>query len=156
MAESLLAFGVAANIVQFIDFSSKLFSTGYELHKTGSGATHKNKELGRNTEDLLNLTGDLDNTVQGNESNHGLSQNDLQLHQLAAQCRTICVELHGALERLRVSAQSAGWKTVRAALMSLWGEKKIEDLQKRVEQYRQELILRIIFSLRYRGSSSAQ
>ena len=35
MAEAIVAFGIAANIVQFIDFGSKVLSTGYRISLYG-------------------------------------------------------------------------------------------------------------------------
>lgn len=37
MAESILLFSIAANVVQFVDFSSKVLSAGYKLYKDEYG-----------------------------------------------------------------------------------------------------------------------
>jgi hypothetical protein len=48
--DPLSALGLAANILQFVDFTSKLFSAGYNLHKAGS--THLELDLGQVVDDL--------------------------------------------------------------------------------------------------------
>ena len=45
MAEAILAFGVAANVIQFVDFRSKILSEGYQLHNSKENASQKNQEL---------------------------------------------------------------------------------------------------------------
>ncbi|KAL8784506.1 MAG: hypothetical protein Q9195_009016 [Heterodermia aff. obscurata] len=143
MAEHLLAFGIAANIIQFIDFSSKLFSTAYQIHESRNTITHKNQELETITNDLRKITGDLDGTLNKDHTGQhlSLSPNDLQLQQLATQCRSVCVELSEAVEKLKIHGKSSGWTTLRVALKSVWSERSIEDLQRRIEHFRQELIL---------------
>lgn len=148
MAEGLLALSVGANVVQFIDFSTKILSASHHLYDSGSNATRKNQELDCVTHDLQKVTSDLHSTFQKSEARQSLSANDLLLQQLTVQCEAVCSELSEALERLKSQGKRPGWKSFRTALKSIWSEKKIEDLRERIELFRQELILRILFSLR--------
>jgi hypothetical protein len=49
------ALGVAGNIVQFVDFSSKLFSNSREAYRSPNGATVENEELMKATRELQAL-----------------------------------------------------------------------------------------------------
>jgi hypothetical protein len=56
--------------------------------------------------------------------------------------------LSDALEKLKGNAKRCKWKTFRSALKSVWRENKIEALQRRLGEFREELIIRILMSFR--------
>ena len=62
MAEAILAFGVAANVIQFVDFSSKILSEDYRLHNSEENASRKNQELEGIAVDLQKLANELQGT----------------------------------------------------------------------------------------------
>ena len=146
MAEAVAALGVAANVVQFIDFSGKILSEGYRLHKSKRVSSSKNEELENIALDLEKLRDELQS--QEDETAQVPTPNDIQLHRLAEQCRDICLELLGALEALKVIDKPGKWKSFRAALKTVWAESKIKSLQDRLDEARQELIVRILMSFR--------
>ena len=45
MAEALAALGLAANVVQFIDFVSNLISSSSEVVSSAQGSTERDREL---------------------------------------------------------------------------------------------------------------
>ena len=55
--DPLTALGLAANIVQFVDFTSKLLSEAHERYKSGSTADHNDINL--LTSDLETLAEDI-------------------------------------------------------------------------------------------------
>jgi hypothetical protein len=59
MLDPLTALSVAGNIVQFIDFSTKLIAKGHELYNSVDGATVGNAELEVIARDLQDLNGRL-------------------------------------------------------------------------------------------------
>ena len=146
MAEAVAALGVAANVVQFIDFSGKILSEGYRLHRSKRVNPSKNEELENIALDLQKLRDEL----QPQEDETGLvpTPNDIQLQRLAGQCRGICIELLAALEKLKVVGKPGKWESFRAALKTVWAESKIKSLQDRLDEARQELIVRILMSFR--------
>ena len=146
MAEAVAALSVAANVVQFIDFSGKILSEGYRLHKSQRVNSSKNEELEKIALDLQRLRDEL----QSREDETGLvpTPNDVQLQRLAGQCRDICIEILAALEKLKVVDKPGKWKSFRAALKTVWAESKIKALQDRLDEARQELIVRILMSFR--------
>ena len=146
MAEALAAFSIAANVVQFIDFSGKILSEGYRLHKSTRVGPSKNEELEIIALDLHKLRDELQS--QQEEKGQTLTPNDIQLQRLANQCRGICLELLGALETLKVVDKLGKWESFRAALKTVWAESKIKSLQDRLDEARQELIVRILMSFR--------
>ena len=146
MVEAVAALSVAANVVQFIDFSGKILSEGYRLHKSKRVGPSKNEEIENIALDLQKLHDEL----QSGEDETGLvpTPNDIQLQRLAGQCRGICIELLAALEKLKVVDKPGKWESFRAALKTVWAESKIKSLQDRLDEARQELIVRILMSFR--------
>ena len=142
----MTALSVAANVVQFIDFSGKILSEGYRLHKSKRAGPSKNEEIENIALDLQKLYDEL----QSGEDETGSvpTPNDIQLQRLAGQCRGICIELLAALEKLKVIDKPGKWESFRAALKTVWAESKIKSLQGRLDEARQELIVRILMSFR--------
>ena len=144
MAESLLVFGVAANVIQFVDFGAKILSKRHQVR-----SSRKNHELDYVTKDLQRLTKGLDSALEEEKTRGNLSANDLALQNLAVQCRSVCNELLEATGKVIHAGQPSTWASFRVALMSVWSERDIEDMKIRIDNFRQELILRSLVSLRY-------
>ena len=145
MAEALAALGLAANIVQFIDFGGRILSEGYRLHKSKVSPS-KNEELESIALDLKKLHNELQSPES--EISQAPTPNDIQLQRLAEQCRDVCLELLAALEKMKSVDPSGKWRSFRVALTTVWGESKIKSLQGRLDESRQELIVRILMSFR--------
>lgn len=62
--DPLSAIGIAASIVQFLDFSQKLVSGTLELYRASDGATSYNSHLEYITNDLSQLCGTLERASQ--------------------------------------------------------------------------------------------
>jgi hypothetical protein len=76
------------------------------------------------------------------------SPSDIELQRLAEQCKGICLELLSALQKLKVSSHPGKWSIFRTALKVIRKEKKITDLQNRLSEFRQGLIVRILVAFR--------
>ncbi|KAG8528462.1 uncharacterized protein KY384_007380 [Bacidia gigantensis] len=61
--EPLAAIGLAANVVQFLDFARGLVSEAFEIYQAVDGATSSNALLERVTEDLIQICNGLDSTA---------------------------------------------------------------------------------------------
>ena len=151
MAESIAAFGLAANAIQFVDFGSKILAVGYRLYRSNATGTVKNSKLQEVTQDLLKVADGLEASMKPLPQHFqtSLSTNDIQLRKLAQKCRDTCLELLAVLNKLKVQDQSRKWDTLRIALRTVWSEDKIEALQRSLDRYRQELVLRILLALRF-------
>ena len=144
MAEALVALGVAANIGSFIDFGCKILSEGYRLHKYRSSS--KDEELESVALDLQKLHDELQRPEK--EIYQSPTPNDIQLQRLAKKCREVCLELLAALDIMKTVDSPGKWRSFRVALKTVWGESNIKSLQARLDEARQELIVRILMSLR--------
>ena len=141
MAEALAIFGLAANIMQFLDFGSKIVSAS-------RGSDHHYLELDIIATDLERAAHDLQSSVQARPSGDA-TQNDIMLQRLAIKCRDVCHELLQVLGKLQAHSGRGGWRTFHKALMTVWNEGQVNALHKKMDDFRQEFILRILMSLRY-------
>jgi len=92
MAEALLAFGVAANVVAFIDFTAKIISAGSDKY----GGLSDLNIVETVNEDLRATLEELETSVKrerGREGEVRLTENQIGLLNLARECDVIAKEV---------------------------------------------------------------
>ena len=147
------ALGLAANVFQLVDFTTKLIARGSEYHhRHKDGGSLQLAELNTAAENLAALTRTLDlsklHSLDFEDATHS-SDRDIILSGLlktSDQCRRLAQELSGALEGLTVPA--GGWKSFRQALSSLWSEEKINKLSARLADAREQLVVYLLVNLK--------
>lgn len=119
-AEALLALGVAANILQFVDFTGELCTRIREYSK-GPGIP---KKLARQADQLDHLLAILKPLCES-------SDKDSLERQIVAACQSQAEELYYLLESLQGSkkGQDRWWKNAKKALKSLSRAEKLKELQ---------------------------
>ena len=151
MLDPLTALSVAGNIVQFIDFSTKLIAKGHELYNSVDGATVGNAELEVIARDLQDLNGRLQSPRPSEKVKAVLPDSDLALQTLSEKCSGVAAELTDALNKLKVQGTAnRRWKSVRQALKGLMRKEELEAMVKRLQLLRDELNLHILVSMRYK------
>jgi hypothetical protein len=155
--DPLSALGVAASVVQFLDFASTLVSSTYKIYKSTTGDTKEKLDLMVVTSSLKSLSNDLrlsldQDTSEGKE----LSKVDTEINTLCASCSDVADELILALEKLNVQKEHDIWQSVRTALQSVWGRKEVDALEKRLESFRSQISLHINASLRYNSLTNEE
>jgi hypothetical protein len=140
--EALAAVGLAGNIVQFIDFSCKLFDQANSIYHSQSGASKGAQDLEAITESLLDLSTRLDKSL---EKQYKLGDPKAQqtLKILAKGCHDTANELVTLLQSLRAKNAGSKWHSFRASLAGLLKESEINNLQKRLNDYRSQLIIEL-------------
>lgn len=137
--ETIAAVGLAVNVVQFIDFTCRLFSKSTQLCRSSQGVPVENIDVESATNDLVLLNERLGAaTTTGNK----------ELEDLCQSCRAVAHELLEALDQVKVKGQQQGWASMRKAIRSVWSKGKIAELERRLARFREELNLRIIADLR--------
>ncbi|KAF7505514.1 hypothetical protein GJ744_000676 [Endocarpon pusillum] len=144
--EPLVALGLASNLVQFVDFASKLVTRARETYKSVDGALVDNSELQAVTEHLQRLTGRLHVSSKG-PVNH-FSSTEKQLHDLCSGSRDAIAELLAALGRLKTKGNHNRWNSFRQALESVWKESEIQSLAIRLERFRRQIDTTLLVLLR--------
>jgi hypothetical protein len=139
--EPLTALSLAANILQFIDFASKLVSSSIEISRSSDGLTVTNSELTTISESLLelNLTFEFSDDLPLSQPSKNLIEG----------CNEVGRELRKALDRLKNLEGGQKWSSVRQALLTIWRSGEITALAERLDRFRQQLMIEICAALRY-------
>jgi hypothetical protein len=139
------ALGVAGNIVQFLDFGSKLVSKGKEIYTSADGSSVTNVELEFISQDLHSIADSLSpNSSPSSSQNSNLG--DDEMRRLATSCKAVAEELLGVVRDLKVeeNCKHRKWKSFRQALKSVWKDGDIQSLQDRIDGFRRQLTIRLI------------
>lgn len=145
--DPMTALSLAANVVQFVDFASKIVSKGRRIYLSENGALPKNLELEVVTNDLLRLAQSLRNDGL---STGTLNNEEKSLQTMSDECSKIAEELLRRLEKLKVKsdAKQRGWKSLRQALKSVWNKEELDELSERLLQFRDQLQFHTLVSMK--------
>lgn len=146
--DPLNAFGLACGVIQVVDYSTKVVVKCREIYK--NGASSENKELESMANYLTDLSADLKlpSAVPSPASMSQLYHDDEGLLQLAQQCSGTATELINELQKLSVQSRPKKRVAFRKAIKMVRKKDAIEDIQRRLEQYRRTLDTRTLISLR--------
>jgi hypothetical protein len=138
--ETLAIIGLVGNIVQFVDFSGKLISKSTKLYQSGAGTLAEHIDIETAAYHLVLLNSKLKDaaTITG----------DGALESLCMSCGTAADSLLAALDKIKVKDKQYKWKSIRKALRSIWSKEEIEDLERRLATFREELNLHVVVDLR--------
>jgi predicted regulator of Ras-like GTPase activity (Roadblock/LC7/MglB family) len=149
MLDPLTALSLASGIVQFVDFSAKLVAKGNELFKSAHGADVGNNELEAIATNLRGLGERLKEPLESETTEQAMTDSDRALRKLSEQCSGVAGELIDTLDKLKVQGTSnRRWKSIRQALKCLLRKEEIDAIMTRLQQFRDELNLHILISMR--------
>lgn len=140
--DPVTAIGFASSILTFIDFSWDLITGTYEVYKSATGTTLENAHIGTVIDDLEKVTEDLSPDLEL-KTKHGKA-----LFQLAEKCNQLSKVLSRILKKLQAGDKDSKWQSLKVKLASLRKEKEVASIEKRLDQYRSQIIIRLNFMLR--------
>jgi hypothetical protein len=129
---------LACAVCQFLDFSGTLFSKSRKIYKSTTGYDDDTDTVLGITKDLRSLTEKLKAPVDPNS----LPPEEAELVNLGDKCKRTADELLLVLDDLQDS-KSSRWSSFRAALKTIWAQDRIDDMTRKLESYRSQLILRL-------------
>lgn len=148
MLDPIATLSLAATIVQFVDFGSKVISTATELHHSSEGALANNLELSTIISDLSSISNDFSVRSSG-QGMHSYNKDELALVDLASQCEELSDKLLHDLDGLNIKKAHTKWASAFQAMLSLWKEAYISEILKRLDGFRNQLVLRLVALLAY-------
>jgi hypothetical protein len=98
--DPLTAIGLAGNIVQFIDYASKLISSSYEIYRSSSRSPRNHVHLESISTRLLELNGALEPTLPQN------TMHEKALNGLREECCRDTVALLDLIKALKAKKDS--------------------------------------------------
>lgn len=135
------AFGLADNILQFIDFTARLLDQAEEIRIAGSAASII--ELANATRDLDILAQKLTMTT-GAETHSVLAKHDQAIHDMSLSCATLAAQLSVALRKVEGLPGQNVWRTFRQTLLTVWTQKQVTSLSQRLDAHQHQLRFRMI------------
>jgi hypothetical protein len=144
--DPLSAFSLAVNIIQIVDFSSKL------VMATAERELVEHSELKSITEHLPKQLNELDIVLKAKEPQKNLLEYEKNLMQLGQECNGVAAELLAALEKVRVQGTYKRWNSCRQALLTIWHRDNIDTLEKRLKRFREQMVINTLSTLRYSPS----
>lgn len=138
--EALAAVGLAGNVVQFVDFSCKLFDQASSIYQSLDGATQGNRDLESITQNLHDMSAKL---YQNIPKSAATQKKDDPLVTLAKECENVANELLAVLQSLKAKKVDSQWSSFRAALRSVWKEQRVQALEKKLGMYRSQIIFQL-------------
>jgi len=161
--EPLSALGLAAAVVQFLDFGSRMFRDLREIYGSAERTTVKHIELSALADELSELAGSVErNTAASNEprdSGKGLPSTDDD-HEKSQEiffrlCHE-CQEINQEIQELLGELQAQGTTRIRlaadsllVALKGIWSASKLKGLQDRLRETRQQIMMAVLVVLWY-------
>ena len=135
--EAVVAFGLAANIVPFIDAASKLVSLIWSLYFSSKEGLEEYTAFLKITQDLRSILENL-RTTEGGDG----------MQQIVGECQKLGSELESTLRKLNLSDKIRKRDALKAAVKLLWKEDEIKVIQTKLDAFRSQLTLHLITSLR--------
>lgn len=141
--DGLTAISLAANILQFLEFSTRLLSDASEVYHSASGG------LTREYVDVRDVAVDLKKVVDelGPTAANSNAGGSLAVSGIAQAARAVAEELIEITSKIAgdgKSGKKTRWRSFRQALASLWSREKIEGLVKRLESLRGQLCTQML------------
>jgi hypothetical protein len=141
--DPLTALGLAGNVVQFVDFSSKLLCGAYEVYSSTSGATAETADLDTVIKDLQAVTRRL-----SPPSSKPRTDDEIALSSLVSNCRKLSEDIQKVLNKLQSKNPHQKWASLRVAWSSMRKREKLVSLETRLNRYRSEILVRISIMIR--------
>jgi hypothetical protein len=142
--DPLTAIGLAGNIVQFTDFSIKIVGKAHHINKSASGLLPESADAEMVAQALISLNEKIKVTIPSPSTG-----TQLVLQELCNGCDNVARELVAALEKLKVQGNRTKWKSLRQALKSVLSKDRLDNISKRLADFRDQLSLNFLVTLRY-------
>jgi len=147
--EPLSAFSVACNVLQIIDFGSKVLTKTIDYRKVANGALSEHRDLRHVLESLKNLNADLQASMPQLAGTKPLSTAETRLLEANAECLRLSNEFIDLLDRLKVKNRHAMLECLRMSIKSLWYREKMDAMESALSQARDNLNIAFLVYVKY-------
>jgi hypothetical protein len=132
--ESIVAFGVAGTLLQFIQFGLELLSLGKEIYESSAGTLAQSVD----TRSIAHVWMERIENARGRivETRADVDRN---FEELCTSCWKVALHLSTIISRLKVHGKHKKWASFKAAVQSVMKKSEIENLTKRFETLRTEI-----------------
>lgn len=146
MLDPLTALSLAAAVIQFVDWGSRLLSQSQEIYHSARGATKENVTTAQITSDIKALSKQLKG--KETEALRSPTADDIALRELADSCQREAEELLMVLDRLEVGKEATKWESFRRAIKNARKRGKITEIESRLNKIQQQVNSRLLAMMR--------
>jgi len=136
--DPLTALSLAGTVLQFVDFSLKILTTGHRLYRSPSGSLTAHEELKWVARDISSLATRL-SCPRGPEGVPEPSQDEVAIVDLCKKCEDIAQDFLSHLEALKIQGKRGAWKSFRLALKATWAQKDLDALVQKLQLVRKSV-----------------
>lgn len=163
--DPLTALGLASNVIQIVDFTSRLLSNSKEIYDSADGTLEMHRSLRQAATNLQELSAELRPKRPSNlqeperyrkEKSKPASEKkeirpaDVQLLELTIEAKRIADKVSFVVESLTSSKTDRKyWRSIQQALRAAWTQKEFLELEARLDTIRKEIDTALLMSLRY-------
>ncbi|KAH7338549.1 hypothetical protein BKA66DRAFT_62230 [Pyrenochaeta sp. MPI-SDFR-AT-0127] len=142
--EALAVVSLTSNILQFVDFSCKLFDSVKTISECEVGSAQDVRLLEDTTRQFQKLCTNLTESRKNVPSQSVAMQppKDL-LVELAQGCEAAAAEFLATLEKLKAKDPNSRRSNVKAAFKTTWRERQVKDMQTRLQTYKSQLMIHL-------------
>lgn len=160
--EPLAALGLASNIIQIADFSSRLLAKSREIYTSAEGTIEEHALLRDSATNLAELSAALSTPllhelekqrVWHKQKAHAA---DRQLLRLCADSKDVATKLLAEIDRLKLKDSRGKLRSVQQALRHMGSQPEISALKAKLEDIRKQVDTALLVSLRYAMPQSRQ
>ncbi|KAF2739767.1 hypothetical protein EJ04DRAFT_559668 [Polyplosphaeria fusca] len=148
MLDPISALAVATSAVQFIDFSSKLFSLIRDTYRSKSEENGWYKDLQAKASQMSTLNACLTETITPELLCRDLLPLESETVSIGKECQRVANQLSKELESITPTSADGFRTVVKRALKALWAQQDITQLQDRMAECRQALMMSILADIR--------
>jgi len=149
MAETIAAFGLAANVLQFVDCGYGIVKTAHRLKSSENGATASNTEI-----ELL--ARNLSKTMKEVQAGKVIPISP-ELSQSVSACVSLSDDLVQMLEGLKIDlADDSAWKRAKASVRVYRKASEVKALEERLGRFRTQICDHLNFGLLYARLSEVE
>ncbi|KAI9666492.1 MAG: hypothetical protein M1821_004428 [Bathelium mastoideum] len=143
MAEAIAVLGLAASVLQFVDFGSRVASNFRKFYNSH----HQDRE---DVPDLQRINTNLQQILRDLQVPKAGCFEDTGLVELANDCQAVASELDRLLKSLfKADTESHGkLEAFKASFKLMWKEKGLRSLQERIDHFRNQLVVHLLTTLR--------
>lgn len=144
MIDPITGLSLAANVIQFVDFASKLISKGHEIYTEKPGARIREQELVLASQRLESLAKCLSEVLNKHPRSKALTASELALLKVSEECKTIAAEFQMKLQDVLSTVKKNAWASFREAFMSIWNSDELQQMERRLERQKLELVTHLL------------
>ncbi|KAH7130987.1 hypothetical protein EDB81DRAFT_950406 [Dactylonectria macrodidyma] len=152
--DPISAVGIAAAVIQFLDFGSRLLTRTWRNYRAPSGMAAQAVKVSQVAEDFHSLVREFQDAEARLSLVSHPNMADDYFMRICQECESIASKFSGGFDRIRKAGQdefvfedSVQESPIRAAFNAVWKEAPTKDLQARLKNTREEAANAAVFSL---------